>query len=209
LEGQASIQRRALPHGNREKKVSRKWYERSRGALPTLDESKCEFSAKRTNGAGKEKAVFGALTRPTREIVRDCLPKIPALRHSCRASIPRIPVPKRVQSAQLRRPIRKAQETAEQSQSLALVLLAATLEPSPPRRISIPAHTRLVRCYEQHRRVQKVTVTLIFFRCTPSQCINVDPYRSSRFRPRYSLARPRFPSPENSGPELASAAQHP
>ena len=88
--------------------------------------------------------------------------------------------------------------------------LAPTLEPSPPRRISNPAHTRLVRCYEEHRRVQKVTATLTFFRCALSPVFAHRSIRFFRFVPAATVWDARdFRRLKIPAPELACASQHP
>src|ERR1700690_677739 len=77
------------------------------------------------------------LSHPTIwKIVPAILLLIPALLHPCRVSTLQSPFPKRVPAAPPKRPIRTAPETEEQSQWLALVLLAPTLEPSSPHRLS-------------------------------------------------------------------------
>src|SRR5579863_1268791 len=100
-----------------------------------------DFDAGRNNNGN-----FDALIVPIWEIVPERLPAFLTPLRPFRASTPQNPAPKRVQSAQLTRPIKKALEIAGQSLSLALVSLAPTLEPSPPRRRYKHVRTHFLRC---------------------------------------------------------------
>lgn len=131
---------------------------------------------RRVGAVAKKKGNSYALSGPVWEIARAHLQRIRAPRHSYHASTLQNPVPKTVQSAQSKRPTRKAQGIAGQLLSLALVFLAPTWEPSPPRHTYLHARTHTVRCYEEHSGVQKVPANHHFFRPGP----NSPPPRNSR-----------------------------
>ncbi len=107
-----------------------------------------------------------AFSGPIWELAHGHLRRIRAPRHPYRASTLQNPAPKTVQLAQSRRPIKTAQGIVGRSQSRASVLLAPTLEPSPPGRRYLHARTHFLRCYVQPYGVQKVPATLHFFCCT-------------------------------------------
>jgi hypothetical protein len=100
----------------------------------------------------------------------------------------------------------------EQSLLLALILLAPIRELSPPRCIFKHVYIHLFRCYEQPRRVQKVTAVFDFFRHAPSPTFTCAPsrrYQMWALGPSGTLTishcknpRVEFPQPRRNTPKI-------